>query len=80
MVMNYLQALNVFTRDELRAIAKLRGLRYYSYLTKRELSFRLFGMNAAMSRTLCAVNQLRRYKVHSLCLMNVQHADDDKAA
>ena len=61
--MNYIQALSTFTKAELRAIAKLRGLRYYSYLTKRELSFRLFGENAMMSRTLCAVNQLRRYRV-----------------
>ena len=61
--MNYLQALTVFTRDELRAVAQVRGLRWYSYLTKRELSFRLFGHNPQINRILCSVNQMRRYGI-----------------
>ena len=66
--MNYLHALNVFSKAELRAIAKLRGLKYYSYLNKRELSFRLFGENQFLSNSLCALNQLRRYKVPIPCV------------
>ena len=61
--MNYLHACNSFTRDELRAVAKVRGLRYYSYLCKRELAFRLFGDNVLLNRVLCNLNQMRRYSV-----------------
>ncbi len=61
--MNYLQAISVFTHAELRALAKVRGLRWYSYLRKKELSFRLFGMDPKLNRVLCSVNQMRRYNV-----------------
>ncbi len=61
--MNYLSAEKLFTKKELRALAKARGLRWYSYLIKRELAFRLFGLDAAINRGLCQMNQLRRYKV-----------------
>jgi hypothetical protein len=60
--MNYLHACDVFTKHELRAIAKIRKLRWYSYLHKRELAFRLFGMDSRMNRVLCTVNQMRRYR------------------
>ena len=60
--MTYTQALNLFTKKELRALAKARGLRWYSYLVKSELAFRLFGMNTAINRGLCQANQLRRYR------------------
>ena len=60
--MTYQYALKLFTKKELRALAKARGLRWYSYLVKSELAFRLFGMDAAINRGLCQVNQLRRYR------------------
>lgn len=60
--MTYHQALRTFTRDELRALAKCRGLRWYSYLCKAELAHRLFGLDAAINRGLCQANQLRRYR------------------
>ena len=59
--MTYLEADKTFTKKELRALAKARGLRWYSYLVKRELAFRLFGLDAAINRGLCQLNQLRRY-------------------
>jgi len=61
--MNYLQACHVFTKMELRLLAKVRSLRWYSYLNKRELSFRLFGDNPQINRILCNVNQMRRYGI-----------------
>lgn len=61
--MNYIDATYYFTKQELRALAKARGLRWYSYLIKRELAFRLFGLDASINRGLCQVNQLRRYGV-----------------
>ena len=61
--MNYEHALTIFTKAELRALAKVRGLRWYSYLVKRELAFRLFSLDERMNRALCQVNQMRRYKV-----------------
>ena len=60
--MTYLEATRRFTKKDLRALAKARGLRWYSYLNKIELSFRLFGLDAAVNRGLCQTNQLRRYK------------------
>ena len=60
--MTYLEATKTFTKKELRAIAKARGLRWYSYLMKSELAFRLFGMDTAINRGLCQLNQIRRYK------------------
>ena len=60
--MTYQYALKLFTKKELRALAKARGLRWYSYLVKSELAFRLFGMDTAVNRGLCQVNQLRRYR------------------
>ena len=59
--MTYLEADKTFTKKELRALAKARGLRWYSYLVKRELAFRLFGLDTAINRGLCQLNQLRRY-------------------
>ena len=59
--MTYLEATKTFTKKELRALAKARGLRWYSYLVKRELAFRLFGLDTAINRGLCQLNQLRRY-------------------
>ena len=61
--MNYLQAVNTFTRDELRKLAQMRGIRFYSYLVKCELAHRLFGLDASINRGLCQMNQLRRYGV-----------------
>ena len=61
--MNYIEAARIFTKKELRALAKARGARLYSYLTKIELSHRLFGLDTAINRGLCQMNQLRRYKV-----------------
>lgn len=61
--MTYIEANKFFTKKELRAIAKARGTRLYSYLTKLELSHRLFGLDAAINRGLCQMNQLRRYNV-----------------
>ena len=61
--MTYLQALNLFTKNELRALAKARKMRWYSYLVKRELAFRLFSLDTNMNRALCQLNQMRRYKV-----------------
>ena len=61
--MHYLSAVQLFTKKELRALAKARGLRWYSYLIKRELAFRLFGLDASINRGLCQLNQLRRYQV-----------------
>ena len=60
--MNYQDAVNIFTKAELRAIAKARGMRWYSYLVKRELAFRLFSQDALVNRALCQLNQMRRYK------------------
>lgn len=59
--MTYLEANKTFTKKELRALAKARGLRWYSYLVKRELAFRLFGLDTSINRGLCQLNQLRRY-------------------
>ena len=61
--MTYHLACKLFTWRELRALMKARNMRWYSYLTKRELAFRLFGMDATINRGLCQLNQLRRYKV-----------------
>ena len=61
--MTYMEASQFFTKKELRAIAKARGTRYYSFLNKLELSFRLFGLDSSVNRGLCQMNQLRRYKV-----------------
>lgn len=60
--MTYLEADNFFTKKELRALAKARGLRWYSYLLKRELAFRLFGLDSHINHGLVQMNQLRRYK------------------
>ena len=60
--MTYHQAISMFTRDELRALAKCRGLRWYSYLCKTELAHRLFGLDASINRGLCQADQLRRYR------------------
>lgn len=61
--MNYEQAIRCFTKHELRAIAKARGLRWYSYLNKRELAFRLFSEHTMMNRFLCLLNQARRFEI-----------------
>jgi hypothetical protein len=61
--MNYQTAVNIFTKHELRAIAKARKLRWYSYLQKHELAFRLFSGHGMLNRALCQLNQLRRYRV-----------------
>lgn len=61
--MTYEQAVKLFTKHELRALAKARKMRWYSYLKKRELAFRLFSHDSALNRALCQVNQMRRYKV-----------------
>ena len=60
--MTYIEATKTFTKKELRALAKARGLRWYSYLVKAELAFRLFGLDASINRGLCQTNQLRRYR------------------
>lgn len=57
-----MSANELFTKKELRALAKARGLRWYSYLVKRELSFRLFGLDSSINHGLCQLNQLRRYQ------------------
>ena len=59
--MPWMQALEYFTKDELRALAKVRGMRWY-HLVKRELAFRLFSGDAVRNRALCQVNQMRRYQ------------------
>ena len=61
--MHYLQACSMFTKEELRSIAKIRKLRLYSYLSKRELAHRLFGASEMLNRILCDLNQMRRYRV-----------------
>ena len=61
--MSYIEANNFFTKKELRAIAKARGVKLYSYLWKIELSHRIFGLDSSINRDLCQMNQLRRYKV-----------------
>ena len=60
--MTYIEANKTFTRDELRALAKVRNLRWYSYLMKIELAHRLFGVDAHINRGLCQLNQMRRYQ------------------
>ena len=61
--MHYQDAVRKFTKHELRGIARARKLRWYSYLTKIELAFRLFGMDSRINRGLCQLNQLRRYRI-----------------
>lgn len=61
--MNYLTAENLFTKSDLRALAKSKNMKWYSYLNKRELAFRIFGLDASINRGLCQLNQLRRYGV-----------------
>ena len=60
--MSWRTALTTFTKRELRALAKCRGIRWYSYLKKNELAFRLFESTHHLSKTLMLVNQCRRYK------------------
>ena len=62
-MMTYIEANNYFTKKELGAIAKARGLRFYSFLLKLELAHRIFGLDSHINRGLCQMNQLRRYKV-----------------
>ena len=59
--MDYYNALRYFNKKELRALAKSRNLRWYSYLTKKELCFRLFGQHPVLEKLLMLVNQCRRY-------------------
>jgi predicted membrane-bound dolichyl-phosphate-mannose-protein mannosyltransferase len=59
--MTYHQAVRYFKKRELRALAKCRKIRWYSYLNKRELAFRLFGEHPVLDKTLMLVNQCRRY-------------------
>ena len=61
--MTFLEANRVLSKAELRAIAKVRRTRWYSYLNKLELAHRLFGLDAKVNKYLCVSNQLRRYKV-----------------
>ena len=60
--MSWRSALATFTKRELRALAKCRRLRFYSYLNKTELAFRVFENTHHLSKTLMLVNQCRRYK------------------
>ena len=61
--MNYLQAVNTFTRDELRKLAQMRGIRFYSYLVKCELAHRLFGLDASSDRDVTALAFIFRSSV-----------------
>lgn len=61
--MTFHMACQIFSYRDLRALMKSRRMRWYSYLNKREMAFRLFGMDAAVNRGICQINQLRRYKV-----------------
>ena len=56
-------AVQTFTFRDLRALAKCRGLRWYSMLRKHELAFRLFGLDSYIKQTLVLTNQLRRYRL-----------------
>ena len=60
--MNWRHASEEFTKADLRALAKARKIRWYSYLKKNELAFRLFTDECLLTKTLCLVNQCRRYK------------------
>lgn len=61
--MTFIEANHLFTKKELRALAKARGLRWYSYLIKIELAHRLFGLDSHINHGLVQANQLRRYQV-----------------
>ena len=60
--MTFTEASHQFTKKELRAIAKARGLRWHSYLVKIELAHRLFGLDSHINHGLCQMNQQRRYQ------------------
>ena len=61
--MSFMQALTAFNFRELRALCKVRKLKWYGHLTKKELAYRLFGDDPYLKRGLCCANQIRRYKL-----------------
>ena len=61
--MDWRNAMRVFTHRDLRHLAKARKIRWYSYLNKAELCFRIFGDDAILLKALCYANQCRRYGV-----------------
>lgn len=61
--MTYWNALTTLRYIDLRALCKVRGIRWYSYLNKKELAYRLFGDDPILKRALCCVNQMRRHKI-----------------
>lgn len=61
--MSFYHALEVLNFNELRALCKVRQLKWYGHLTKKELAYRLFGDDPYLKRGLCCANQLRRYKI-----------------